>query len=198
MKLFELITKSQHRCPDILVSINFHYFIPWTLFRIKVRILRSKNQSVKGPMRGRSVSLPHSFSLFLSEIGLALRVSGQNYILGESYGISKDFTITTVVAISNAIVAMSGAVLGQLQGFVDINMGNGLIIIGLVSVIIGEKVYNSTKIYIMFIMSAIGAVLYKIAVTLALFSSDVGLGSSDIYIITAVMMIAMMFKKTTA
>lgn len=135
--------------------------------------------------------------LFLmSEIGLGIRVSGHNYMLGETYGVSKHCTIGTTVALSNGIVAFAGALLGQAQGFIDINMGNGLIIIGLVSVIIGEKILNSTKVYIMIMMPIVGAILYKIAVTFALFSSDIGLRSSDIYIITALMMVSMMIKKS--
>lgn len=132
---------------------------------------------------------------FLSEIGLGIRASGHNYMLGETYGISKIFTVGTIVSLSNGIVALSGALLGQLQGFIDINMGTGVLIMGLVSVIIGEKILSSTKIYVMIFMSVIGAVLYKVAVTLALFSSDLGLKSSDIYIITALMMVSMMIKK---
>jgi putative ABC transport system permease protein len=132
---------------------------------------------------------------FLSEIGLGIRVSGHNYMLGETYGVSKIFTVGTIVSLSNGIVALSGALLGQLQGFIDINMGTGVLIMGLVSVIIGEKILSSTKIYVMIFMSIIGAILYKVAVTLALFSSDLGLQSSDIYIITALMMVSMMIKK---
>ena len=131
----------------------------------------------------------------MSEIGLGIRVSGQNYILGETYGVSKVFTVGLTMALSNGIVGFAGALLGQAQGFIDINMGHGLIISGLVSVIIGEKIIGSTKVYIMVFMSVIGAIVYKVAVMLALFSSDVGLQSSDIYIITSLMMIAVMFKK---
>ncbi len=135
-------------------------------------------------------------SLFLmSEIGLGIRVSGQNYMLGETYGISKNFTVGTTVALSNGIAALAGALLGQAQGFVDINMGNGMIIIGLVSVIIGEKIFSTIKVYIMICMSVIGAILYKISIMLALFSYDVGLQSSDMYGITALMMIATMFQR---
>lgn len=134
---------------------------------------------------------------FLSEIGLGIRVSGHNYLLGETYGMSKTYTVGITLALSNGIVAFAGALLGQMQGFIDINMGNGLIIIGLISVIIGEKIFSSSRVYIMIFMSIIGAVLYKIAVTLALFSSDIGLQSSDIYIITALMMVSMMIKKSS-
>jgi putative ABC transport system permease protein len=76
-------------------------------------------------------------------------------------------------------------------------MGNGLIISGLVSVIIGEKILASTKVYLMVIMSVIGTIVYKTTVMLALFSSDIGLQSSDIYMITALMMVGVMFKKKT-
>lgn len=132
---------------------------------------------------------------FLSEIGLGIRVSGHNYLLGETYGVSKAFTVGTTVAISNGIVALSGSLIAQTQGFIDINMGTGLIITGLISVIIGEKMFSSVKIYIMIFMSIIGAIIYKFVVTVALFSLDLCLQSSDIHIVTAIMMIGMMFKK---
>jgi putative ABC transport system permease protein len=131
----------------------------------------------------------------MSEIGLGIRISGQNYMLGETYGISKVFSVATTMAISNGIIGFAGALLSQSQGFIDINMGNGLIVSGLVSVIIGEKILSTTKVYLMIIMSVIGAIIYKIAVMFALFSSDIGLQSSDVHSITALMMVAMMFKK---
>ncbi len=131
---------------------------------------------------------------FLSEIGLAVRVSGHNYMLGETYGISRAFTVCLVMSLSNGMVALSGALLAQMQGFIDVNMGNNILIIGLISVIIGEKIFSSRKVYVMIFMSIVGALIYKTAVIFALFSSDLGLQSSDIYIITAVMMISMMAK----
>lgn len=147
-----------------------------------------------------SIVLLFSFILswfLMSEIGLGIRVSGQNYMLGETYGVSKIFTICIIMALSNGIISFAGALLGQIQGFIDINMGNGLIISGLISVIIGEKLIKTTKVYLMIIMSVIGTIVYKTAVMFALFSSDIGLRSSDIYIITALMMVGLMFKKKT-
>jgi putative ABC transport system permease protein len=142
-----------------------------------------------------TVTVLIALSYFLiSEIGLAIRVSGQNYMLGETYGISRVVTIGTTLAISNGIVALAGSLLSQSQGFLDINMGHGLIVVGLVSVIIGEKILSSRRVYITILMSILGALLYKAAVMLALFSSDVGLQPSDIYIITALIIVTMMFK----
>ena len=138
-----------------------------------------------------------ALSLFLlSEIGLGIRVSGHNYMLGETYGISRTFTVCTIVSLSNGIVALSGALLAQMQGFIDLNMGNNVLIVGLISVIIGEKIFSSRKVYVMILMSIIGAIIYKTAVILALFSSDLGLQSTDINIITAIMMVSMMIKKS--
>jgi putative ABC transport system permease protein len=136
-----------------------------------------------------------SLSYFLmTEIGLAMRISGQNYMLGETYGISRVMTIGLTLAISNGIIGFAGSLLCQAQGFLDVNMGNGLIVIGLVSVIIGEKIFASRRVYITILMSIVGALTYKATVMMALFSSDVGLQPSDIYIITALIIVAMMFK----
>ena len=86
--------------------------------------------------------------------------------------------------------------MAQMQGFIDLNMGNNVLIVGLISVIIGEKIFSSMKVYVMILMSIIGAIMYKTAVILALFSSDLGLQSTDINIITAIMMVSMMIKKS--
>lgn len=134
-------------------------------------------------------------SLFLlSEIGLGIRASGQNYKFGESYGVSRNFTITTILSLSNAIVALSGSLFCQMQGFIDISMGNGVLIIGLVSVIIGEKIIRSRSIYLMILSCVLGAIIYKLVIALALEASSIGLKSSDIYLVNAILIILFMMK----
>ena len=79
--------------------------------------------------------------LFLNtELGQALRGTGDNEVMLRSLGVNTDRMKIMGLAISNALVALSGAMIAQYQGFADINMGIGMIIIGLASVIIGEVV----------------------------------------------------------
>ncbi|CAL7963739.1 putative ABC transport system permease protein [Alphaproteobacteria bacterium] len=128
----------------------------------------------------------------LSEIGLGIRASGQNYKMGEAYGVSKNFTITVVLGLSNALVALSGALFSQMQGFVDMNMGQGVIIIGLVSVIIGEKLVHKTDVPIMIVFCMLGAIIYKLVIALALETSSFGFKSSDVHLATALLIVAFM------
>jgi putative ABC transport system permease protein len=142
-------------------------------------------------------SLTGLLILFLmSDFGLALRVAGNNPLLGETYGMNSKLAIGTLVAISNGLVALSGALLAQLQGFLDLNMGAGILIIGLIAIMLGEKISSSRKFSLLLLLSILGALLYKIAIVLALFSSDLGLKSSDLYLVTALMMVAILYKRS--
>ena len=132
---------------------------------------------------------------FLSDFGLSLRVAGANPLLGETYGVDRAVATGTIVALSNGLVAFSGALLGQIQGFIDLNMGTGLLIIGLISVILGEKIISQSKFSLLLLFSIVGALLYKTAVALALFSGELGLRSSDLYLVTALMMVIILYKK---
>lgn len=129
---------------------------------------------------------------FHSEIGLGIRASGQNHVFGSYYGIPRGFTITVALAVSNALVALSGSIFSQLQGFVDVNMGNGILIIGLASVIIGEKIQRSRAISSMFLCCVVGAIAYELIVSLALESSSIGIRPSDIYLANAVLIVIFM------
>ena len=88
---------------------------------------------------------------------------------------------------SNAFVALAGALFAQSQGFADISMGNGTIIIGLASVIIGETIFlNPKKIFLALIACVIGSILYRIAIAFALNAHGIGLEVYDLNLITAI------------
>ncbi len=131
----------------------------------------------------------------LSNRGLAIRASGQNYRFGEAYGVSRKFTIYSILALSNALVALSGSLFSQLEGFVDIGMGNGIIIIGLASVIIGERLSMSDRVIPSLLSIAVGAILYRIIIAMSLMSSNIGFRTSDVYLATAVIIVLMMIGK---
>lgn len=78
------------------------------------------------------------YVFFGTELGCAIRATGCNPIMSRAQGINTNFTKVTGLAISNAIVALSGALLCQYQGYTDINMGRGAVVIGLAAVVIGE------------------------------------------------------------
>ena len=99
---------------------------------------------------------------FGTELGCSLRATGCNDKMARAQGINTDFNRVLSLMISNGLVAFSGALLGQYQGFSDINMGRGAIVIGLAAVIIGEAIFG--KIFRNFglklIAVAIGSIIY--------------------------------------
>ncbi len=101
------------------------------------------------------------FLFFYTEIGLSVKSTGDNADMSEAQGVNVKFNKVLGLAISNGIVALSGALLAQYQGFADINMGRGAIVIGLAAIIIGLSV--SLKIKPNFVVSLIGVIGGSIA-----------------------------------
>lgn len=96
------------------------------------------------------------FLFFYTEIGLSVKSTGDNADMSEAQGVNVKFNKVLGLAISNGIVALAGALLAQYQGFADINMGRGAIVIGLAAIIIGLSI--SMKIKPNFVVSLIGVV----------------------------------------
>lgn len=101
------------------------------------------------------------YLFFYTEIGLSVKSTGDNPDMSEAHGVNVKFNKVLGLAISNGIVALSGALLAQYQGFADINMGRGAIVIGLAAIIIGLSV--SLKIKPNFVVSLIGVIGGSIA-----------------------------------
>ena len=101
---------------------------------------------------------------FGTELGCSLRATGCNPNMSRAQGINTDFAKVLALMISNGLVGLSGALLAQYQGFCDINMGRGSIVIGLAAVIIGEAVFG--RIFRNFAFKligvAFGSILYYI------------------------------------
>lgn len=103
---------------------------------------------------------------FGTELGCALRATGCNGNMSRAQGINTNFSKVLGLMISNGLVGLSGALLAQYQGFADINMGRGAIVIGLAAVIIGEAVFG--RIFHNFGFKLIGVVLGSILYYLVL------------------------------
>lgn len=122
-----------------------------------------------------------------TEVGLALRATGDNQQMIRSFSANTDTLIIVGIGLSNALVALSGGMIAQYQGFADIGMGIGLIIIGLASVIIGEALFGTKTIVRTTLAVILGAIVYRIVVTMAL---RVGfLETGDMKMITAFLVI---------
>jgi putative ABC transport system permease protein len=124
---------------------------------------------------------------FTSEFGLAIRAIGINPKVSSSYGIKVGMMKIVALSISNAIVALAGALFAQSQGFADISMGMGTVIVGLASVIIGDALFHPEKIWVSLITCVIGSILYRTVIAFALNAHDLGLEASDLNLITALL-----------
>lgn len=124
---------------------------------------------------------------FASEAGLAMRATGNNPRMARAQGISTDRLTVWGLALSNALVALAGALFVQAQGGADISMGIGTIVIGLAAVIIGETLLPARSLVITTLACVLGAVLYRFFIALALNSDFIGLKAQDLNLVTAVL-----------
>ena len=122
---------------------------------------------------------------FGTEKGCSIRATGANKTMARAQGINPDNDIILGLVISNALVALSGALIAQYQGSVDVNMGRGAIVIGLAAVIIGEVVFKKIKHNFAGTLAFVtfGAVIYYIVIQITLL---LGLNTNDLKLITAI------------
>ncbi len=107
--------------------------------------------------------------LFLkTRLGLSIRATGDNPDMVRASSINTSFTITVGLCIANACTALSGALLAQYQKTADINLGGGMVIIGLASLIIGEAVLPKGKLWLKAAGAVIGSMVYRFIIALAL------------------------------
>ena len=103
-----------------------------------------------------------------TRLGLSIRATGDNPDMVRASSINTGFTVTIGLCLSNSITALSGAVLAQYQKTADINLGTGMVIIGLASLIIGETVFRKGKIWMKVLGAIIGCILYRFIIAIAL------------------------------
>jgi len=123
-----------------------------------------------------------------TDLGLALRATGDNARMIGSFGANTDTTKIIGVSLSNGLVALSGGFIAQQSGFADISMGIGMIVIGLASVIIGEAIFGSLTVFRATLAVVLGSIVYRIVIALA-YQID-WLKASDLKFITAFIVIA--------
>lgn len=124
---------------------------------------------------------------FGTELGSVLRATGNNEKMCRAQGINTDRSKIIGLALSNGLIATSGALLCQFQGYSDVNMGVGAIVIGLASIIIGEAIFARAKNFFLLLTGiVVGSVIYRVVVALVIFS---GMPSTDLKLMTAVVVI---------
>ena len=103
-----------------------------------------------------------------TRLGLSVRATGDNPDMVRASSINTAFTITVGLCIANAMTALSGAVLAQYQRSADINLGTGMVVIGLASLIIGETLFSRGSMWTKALAAVAGSVIYRFIIALAL------------------------------
>lgn len=119
---------------------------------------------------------------FQTNLGTAMRATGDNSQMIRALGVSDENMIILGLAVSNGLIGLSGAFLAQYQGFADVQMGIGMVVWGLASVIIGEALVGSRSLGLMITGAVMGSVLFRLLVAIAL---RMGLNPNDLKLITA-------------
>jgi putative ABC transport system permease protein len=179
------------------------------LFSINLRIMGRPNialinaPTVLSPFEGMGLSNPVLKPLFVglivlavaallarflqSDYGLGMRATGANARMARAQGIETGRMICVGMALSNAMVALAGALFAQTNGFADITIGTGTIVVGLAAVIVGETILPARRIGLVVLACVLGSILYRIAVALALNADVLGLQASDLNLVTALL-----------
>ncbi|MEG0267156.1 MAG: ABC transporter permease [Carnobacterium sp.] len=193
-----LITKA--KIPGLLAGI----LTMTGLYSINLRIMNRSNLSLLGKAKMTELfkrfSFPNQFDtifmglilvifmilflflFFQTEIGQAIIATGDNEKMARSFGISTDQTKILGLMLSNGIIAGSGALIAQDNGYADISMGIGTIVIGLASVIIGEVIFGNLTFVNRLICVVLGAIIYRFIIMFVLL---VGLQPNDLKLISA-------------
>lgn len=119
----------------------------------------------------------------LTHIGTALRATGSNPQMVRAQGINNNTMVVLGLALANGLVALSGALLAQYQGFADVQMGIGMMVWGLASIIIGEALVGKRTIGVIIAGAVLGTIFFRLLIAIAL---RWGLNPNDLKLVTAV------------
>jgi len=172
----------------IMGSSNIALLREVTIFKVVGKLLGISGDVLAIVVAG-SVAIIFFFLLnwFLrTEIGLALRASGDNEQMVRGLGSDTDKNVLFGCALSNGLGALSGALVGQNQGFVDVGMGIGMIIMALAAVIVGEALFHPRSISSILLACFAGTFIYRLFITIAL---RLGMPPGDLKMITSILVI---------
>ena len=179
------LLQTRFRIPSILAGIITNtglYTVNLAVmgFSSNVNMLKTETVfSMLKPLLGTAHKLIPAFvitilaGLFLifflkTRLGLSIRATGDNADMVRASSINTAFTVTVGLCMANALSALSGAVLAQYQKTADINLGTGMVIIGLASLIIGETVMPKGKMWMKVVGAILGSVVYRFIIAIAL------------------------------
>ncbi|MFU0826301.1 MAG: ABC transporter permease [Lachnoclostridium sp.] len=125
---------------------------------------------------------------FGTEIGCAIRATGNNEAMVRAQGGNTDLMKIIGLAIGNGLIALSGGLVTQTQGYADVNMGVGAIVIGLASIVIGEVIFHRRRSFAHKLLAiVIGSIIYRIIIAFVLY---LGLNTDDLKLFTAILVAA--------
>jgi len=127
------------------------------------------------------------YAFLQTNLGSAMRATGDNDQMIRALGVNHENMIILGLAVSNGLIALAGAFLAQYQGFADVQMGIGMVVWGLASVIIGEALVATRQTGMSIIGAVMGSVLFRLLVAIAL---RLGLNANDLKLVTAVFVFA--------
>ncbi|MDD2216828.1 MAG: ABC transporter permease [Eubacteriales bacterium] len=123
------------------------------------------------------------FYFFLkTRMGFSLRATGDNEDMVRASGINSDLMKLIGLSLSNGFVGLAGGMLAQYQGFSDVTMGTGMVVIGLASVILGEALFGIKSLSRRLVSVSLGAILYRFAIAFALY---IGMPAGDLKLVSA-------------
>jgi putative ABC transport system permease protein len=131
--------------------------------------------------------------LLMTDIGLAMRSIGHNPQLARIMGVRLTGMTLLGLTLSNALIGLGGGLFSQHQGFADVSLGIGTVIIGLASVMIGEKLLPFPSMWIRILACFVGSILYRLVIAVALHSEWLGLETSDLNLVTGGLVILVMW-----
>jgi putative ABC transport system permease protein len=191
------------RIPILLAGI----LVMTACYSINLRIMGTSNVSLLGKSTLFSsqflASLPKFFdsvflgmviiiivvgllALFLqTNLGQAFIATGDNEKMAKSLGISTDYMKNMGLMVSNGLIALSGALIAQSNGYSDVNMGIGIIVIGLASIIIGEVVFGELTMNQRLVAVVCGSIIYRFVLLLVL---KAGFGANDLNLISSLVL----------
>jgi putative ABC transport system permease protein len=122
------------------------------------------------------------YAFFKTRLGTAMQAAGDNAQMIRALGVNVDTMIILGLALSNGLIATAGGLLTQYQGFADVQMGIGMVVWGLASLIIGEALVGVRDLGFLIVGAVMGSVLFRLIVALALRG---GLDPNDLKLVTA-------------
>lgn len=177
-----------------LYSINLHIMGKANISLLRTDTVFSLTQKALGVSQGMAAFLLPTILVILivgaiywffgTELGMCIRATGFNVQMMRAQGVNTDTMIIVGLFISNALIGLCGAVVAQNNGFADVGMGIGTIVIGLASVIIGEVILGVSTFKESLIAVILGSVLYRIVIAVVLF---MGMPPNDLKLFTAVL-----------